>query len=622
MAVHGGNQGGKRIDYNWGVKKWIVIGVVFWLTTGRVLAAECENRYATVVNPVRSRERWVVNSLEPLKDQYGVIEKNEIRATWLLQYGVLGDDKVVEEIKKFKNQELGLFLEVDESLARDSAVIYDKFRPWYDPGVVFLSAYTRSERTKMVMEMFEKFRQVFGYYPRSVGGWWIDSYSLEVMIKKYEVEAAMIVADQKTTDGYGVFGQWWGVPYYPSKANILVPAQEEKEKAGVVMIQWAQRDLEKAYGEGVVFSNNSLQANDYLFLGKNYGYFSDTADKYLDCKNRLGQITVGLETGMESVGREKEYEKQLRYVKEKTEAVTMDEFADNYKKVFSGLNEKTTLEGKTSSWVMEIGGRKNEGLGDGVKYQNRIAFSDYFLADKKNFLDRIIDDKPRKEGRNIWDVGLITGLLALTAMKVSRWRRPIVYGLIWGGAAWGWILRSEIKYGWRVWWGPELKYPELTRVVLMLLLPLVGWVYLKTGKLLFGKGARGWTILGGAMAAVWLWYFRVSKIGDQYLVGALNDLRFWGLAIGKGLEWRNQEMEGYLAGSLLKFNWERWRESAVWGMIVWPAVWLLVGLGVNFVWLKLPKRIRGVLAGLVLVMTGWWIMLVLKMDPRAVSEIR
>src|SRR4030043_1781326 len=311
----------------------------------------CNERYLNLVNPVRGRDLWLDKSLKPIDEQYQAINSYGFSASWLLQYDTLIDNELIVEIKKFDNrQELGVFLEVSPSLAQDSRVIYPHAVAWDDPNAIFLSGYSHSERKNLLTGLFEKFKNNFGYYPKSVGAWWIDSYSLEYIVKKYGIKTAMIVADQKTTDDYGVWGQWWGIPYYPTKANILIPASNSKNMQSVVVIQWAMRDLSKAYGEGTSFSNYSLQANDYLDRGLNTNYFISLANRYLDCNLSLGKITVGLETGMESVKFISEYKNQLKALStmKDLDSTTMSEFAGRFGKVYSSNPSQIKLTDNTS----------------------------------------------------------------------------------------------------------------------------------------------------------------------------------------------------------------------------------------------------------------------------------
>src|SRR3989338_9058269 len=265
---------------------------------------QCDNRHLTLVSSVRSRDLWIDKTADPLKNQYELIRKHNFSSTWLLQYDVLLDKELLYEIRKFNdNQEKGVFLEISQNFVEQSRVIYPHAVPWFSPHAVFLSGYSQSERRNLIDRLFKKFKEEFGFYPKSVGAWWIDTFSLNYMKEKYNIKTAMIVADQKTTDNYGIWGPWWGIPYYPSKANILTPASNLKNKHDVVVIQWAQRDPVLAYGEGAKYSNYSLQANDYIRQGKKTDYFQQLIKTYLDCQNPLGQITVGLETGIESVSR-------------------------------------------------------------------------------------------------------------------------------------------------------------------------------------------------------------------------------------------------------------------------------------------------------------------------------
>ena len=143
----------------------------------------------------------------------------------------------------------------------------------------------------------------------------------------------MIVADQLSTDHYGVWGQWWGVPYFPQKQNLLNPAADLTNNLNAVVIQWAQRHPEKAYGDTPVFSNYSLQANDYLRLGLDHNHFVDLVNFYLDCSIPLGQITIGLEVGQESVGFINEYRNQIETLSsiKNLQSVTMSQFNDLFR---------------------------------------------------------------------------------------------------------------------------------------------------------------------------------------------------------------------------------------------------------------------------------------------------
>lgn len=344
-------------------------------------------KFVTIVNPIRSRELWKDKTLAPIETQYGAINKLNLVATWLIQNDVLQDIELINKIKTFdENQELGIFLEVSKGLANRSRVYFDEQRPWYDPGVVFLSAYDISDRIKIIDTMMKNFYDVFGYFPKSVGAWWIDSYSQQYLENKYKVKSFLICSDQKTTDKYGIWGQWWGYPYIPSPDNILVPGKSQS-----VVIQWAQRDLEKAYfGSGFEVSNYSLQANDYTSKKLDIKYFEKLAGQYLAVE-KLGQITVGLETGIESVGNEVEFEKQLKWLSDSAKqnkiiSLKMSEFGDKFREIYENKNPDKIILG---DWILTPIERTNLKLGEKTVYQKNMVFNDLYKKDDLEFLNRV-----------------------------------------------------------------------------------------------------------------------------------------------------------------------------------------------------------------------------------------
>lgn len=360
--------------------------MVFFVSVGTKSTLAME-KYATIVNPVRSRELWKDKSLKPIDEQYEIISNNGLKATWLLQDDVLDDKELVDKIKNFDNkQELGIFLEISKNLALKSRVYFDEQRPWYDPGVIFLSAYEREDRVKLIDKMMADFKKSFGYWPKSVSAWWIDSYSLNYLENKYGIKSAMIVTDQKTTDNYGVWGQWWGYPYFPSKNNILAPGDSK-----VLVIQWALRDPEKAFlGSGPKVSNYSMQANDYVSQGLDTKYFEKLAEIYFDPRNKLGQITVGLETGIESVDFIDEYRRQIEWIKnEEIKSTTMSEIADKYKEIYVVNPTEIWID----EWKLTPKYRENKKLRERIDYKDNLVFADYYKKDENGFLNRIYERK-------------------------------------------------------------------------------------------------------------------------------------------------------------------------------------------------------------------------------------
>ncbi len=303
--------------------------------------------FVSVVNPVRGNDFWDLKgqSLDTaVKGELEILKKYNIPATWLLRYDALLDKGVSEKLKSIVDEK-GLFLEVTPTWSQDAFVLYHKGESWHSAGSAFLTGYGREEREKLIDKSFEKFKEVFGFYPKSVGAWWIDAYSLSYMQKKYSIISALIVADQYSTDNYQIWGQYFSTSYYPSKNNALHPAQTLENKLPVVITQWASRDPVNSYGNGVGESTYSLQANDYQdFHNLDIGYFTKLIDIYSKQPlNKFSHIVVGLENSYSWQKYFSEYENQIKVIAQKQNSnqistVTLESFANWYKLNFPNLS--------------------------------------------------------------------------------------------------------------------------------------------------------------------------------------------------------------------------------------------------------------------------------------------
>lgn len=585
---------------------------------------ECDNRYVTLVNPVRARDLWIDKTINPLTSQYDLINQHQFPATWLLQHDVLEDKELLNEIKKFNNlQELGVFLEVSEKYANKSRVIYPHAVPWFSPQAVFLSAYSPTDRQKLIDKLFTDFKLEFGFYPRSIGAWWIDSYSLNYMKDKYGIKSTMIVADQKTTDNYGVWGQWWGMPYHPAKANILTPASNLNNKLDVVIIQWAQRDPLKAYGEGPEFSNYSLQANDYIRQGKNINYFNQLVNSYLDCNNPIGQITIGLETGIESVGYLDEYSNQLTSLKNKEglNFVTMSQFADHFSKLVSFPTNYQVVF-KNSVWKLTAENRLNDFLKDRVIYNPEISFSDYFIKDTNSFLNRQLPEitKQKEVYWFPWFILVNIGFLIFSYKKkmIMVWIISTLFSI----AAFGLILKSFYQVGWKVYYGPVISSLRVYQILLIIIAYLVTYLISK------------WKIVKKCQIILWLLplVFGIDFIiqairfsifsGRQYLGFALDNLRFFGISFSKfNIYFINQDFPSVISSAFLKIDFNHFWKNPVLAIIIYPLIHILMAIILGLMLNKLSIRSKIIILLVLVFLFVLQINYIYNSDPRQVIPI-
>lgn len=402
--------------------------VILTLLLGSLLplktASAQEKNSAVLVNPVRGKDFWNYNfSLtETPRAQYGIIKSHGLPATWLIRYDALTDPEVQSFIKSLDaSQEIGIFFEITPGITRDAGVSYNQSENWHLAKSVLLTGYSPEDRIRLIDTAFKKFNEITGKTPKSVGAWWIDAYSLGYMKDKYGIEANLDVADQYTTDGYQVWGQYWSTPFYPSKLNALMPAQSEEQKMGVVTMQWATRDPYNGYGHGVFESTYSVQANDYILHNLGSDYFEKLLNIY-------PQTTVGIENDFDFSKFGEEYKKQIDLIaglknQGRLRVYGMQQYAGVYMKENPGISPQVVISaddplGSSGKAVWVMNPRYRAGLffgsagveirdlrfyGDSTKEecfdkkceQLKLAFSQNSAIDEGNFNSKwVIDDGP------------------------------------------------------------------------------------------------------------------------------------------------------------------------------------------------------------------------------------
>lgn len=158
--------------------------------------------------------------------------------TFLLQYDVLLDEKYVNLFKTEADahMELGLWYEIVKPLVEKAGLTWRGRLDWrWDWHIVpgFSMAYNKAERELLIDLAMEKFRDVFGYYPKTVASWLLDSHTVKYLVDKYHISAVAICREQRAIDAYTLIGGYFNQAYYPSKNNIYTPAQSEEYQINV-----------------------------------------------------------------------------------------------------------------------------------------------------------------------------------------------------------------------------------------------------------------------------------------------------------------------------------------------------------------------------------------------------
>ena len=195
-----------------------------------------------IMNFVRYIDERMPNSIEvqfnTTKAELELVKEFGFESTFLFQYDALIDKNYIELFKKEANEkiEFGLWYEVVEPLTTKVGLPYESEFGWkWDWHVKpdFSVAYTLKERELLIDEAMRQFKETFGYYPKVVASWIIDTHTLNYLAKHYHVEMMAICRDQTNTDANTLIGGYFSPAYYPCKSNIFTPAQSKEEQVNI-----------------------------------------------------------------------------------------------------------------------------------------------------------------------------------------------------------------------------------------------------------------------------------------------------------------------------------------------------------------------------------------------------
>ena len=217
-------------------------------------------RIVNIINFIRGvepRDNGVITPeilYRTVEEQAKCLRKNDLTGTYLLMYNALIEPRYQTLLKEERKRgcEIGGWWEISQPQCEDAGVKWRADVPWlHHANVGFSIGYTQQEREKLVDTYMEKFKEIFGNYPASVGSWFIDAHTLYYMWEKYGIVASCNCRDQVGTDGYTMWGGYWTGGYYPSKKNAYIPAQSKKNQIGVPVFRMLGSDPIYQYDAGL-----------------------------------------------------------------------------------------------------------------------------------------------------------------------------------------------------------------------------------------------------------------------------------------------------------------------------------------------------------------------------------
>jgi len=250
----------------------ISIALLFWsssnaYTQPKMADVKDHPRIVNIVNFIRllePRDAKVTQEVlfQTVVKQVEIMKQYKLGGTFLLQYDALMDKRYQDLLKTLPPDsfEIGAWWELPQPLIEKAGLKWRGRYPWdWRADVGFSTGYTPAEREKLADTYMADFKKIFGYYPKSVGSWFIDAHTLNYLSSKYKIIASSNCKDQLGTDGYTLWGGYWNQAYYPSKINSYMPAQNEKNQIPVPIFRMLGSDPVRQYddngsgnGQGVV----------------------------------------------------------------------------------------------------------------------------------------------------------------------------------------------------------------------------------------------------------------------------------------------------------------------------------------------------------------------------------
>ena len=227
---------------------FLLVCVVLWAGALQSTAA-CGPRIVNIYNFVRNSDSRLPDSEEVLyettRQQIQLIKQAGLPATWAMQYDALINPRYQKLFKEQlpANNEIAAWWEIPRPLAEKAGLKWRGRFDWdWAANVGFSPGYTPAERRKLVDVYMADFKAIFGYYPRTVGSWFIDEVTLGYLAERYGIVASCNCKDQVGTDGYTLWGGYWNQAYYPSRLNAYMPAQTRAAQINVPIFRMLGSD--------------------------------------------------------------------------------------------------------------------------------------------------------------------------------------------------------------------------------------------------------------------------------------------------------------------------------------------------------------------------------------------
>lgn len=352
---------------------------------------------------------------EPVFEQLRLSKKYNLPTTFLYQYDALIQPEFTDILKNEQGVELGVWIENSVWLTEKVGLVWRGRFDWdWSSNVDMTVGYTLNERKLLIDEIMRKFKEIFGYYPKSVGSWALDAYSVNYMKNKYDIDAVLICKEQWGTDGYSLWGGYYDGAYFPCKNNILCPAQTDDEQINVPVFRMLGSDPIDQYmnGIGTNWQNVETMEPVYPSSGSDEQWVSWYLNERFNNKNNLGlnYCQAGQENAFGWHTMKKGYEMQMQIFDQKNKNGEIDfEFVSETGRKYKDMYSSTPCtaidahkENRSSLWFNSKYYRANLYYADGMfmlrdmfifnelyreRYFDKVAESSDLYLDTLPFID-------------------------------------------------------------------------------------------------------------------------------------------------------------------------------------------------------------------------------------------
>jgi len=208
-----------------------------------------------IINFIRAVEpRLPMDLIEPVREQIALMKQHNLRGTFLLQYDAMLVPEIVSMLRELDPAqfELGVWHEIVQPEVESIGIPWTGRFPWdWHAHCGFSVGYTKDQRERLCDALFEKFREIFGDYPRVFGSWFFDSHTVRYLCDTYGLDALCNCKEQYGTDGYTLWGGYYGQGYYPSRTNCFMPAQTKDEQLDAPLFRMLGSDHVYQYDFGM-----------------------------------------------------------------------------------------------------------------------------------------------------------------------------------------------------------------------------------------------------------------------------------------------------------------------------------------------------------------------------------